>query len=559
MAEIMTEQAYIDVQGRAIIVKTPYNLLPLHKILGTGRWDDKEKQWRYPLSFLDATQIDERFGSLVARSKAFTEYLLKGDQEIDPSVQLFPDVIDQPEIRKADLWLHQLKGYWFANQVNDALLAMDMGTGKTLTSISLIQNQADAVRNVLVLCPLKVVNVWPKELEKWCKIPYTVQVFDKHPVAARALAISRFMARPADGTRIVVVNYDPVRNTRMLNELMKHEWDLLICDESHKLKSPGGVTSKNVAKLAARAKRRLLLTGTPMPHSPLDIYAQFRIINPDIFGTSFVRFRNRYAKLGGFENRQVIGYQNMDDFNRRLFSHTYKVGKEVLDLPPYHHVTHECELSEKAASIYKEMRDELIVELEERPDDPIVAQNVLVKMLRLQQVTGGHIDGTTIDDSKALLLTELLDDLDPNEPVVIFGQFTPDLSLIRKACIRLNRGCLELSGRVNELDAWQRGYSPASTILAVQMQAGGVGIDLTRAAYCIYYSTGFNLGDYEQSLSRVHRPGQTRTTTYLHLHATLPPNGRRTIDQTISRALSMRKKIVDAVMNGEILASLICD
>ena len=78
------------------------------------------------------------------------------------------------------------------------------------------------------------------------------------------------------------------------------------------------------------------------------------------------------------------------------------------------------------------------------------------------------------------------------------------------------RTARELSGSRHELEEWQDG---AGQVLAVQIQAGGLGVDLTRAAYCIYYSLGFSLSEYEQSLARVHRPGQTRPVAYYHLIA----------------------------------------
>jgi SNF2 family DNA or RNA helicase len=115
------------------------------------------------------------------------------------------------------------------------------------------------------------------------------------------------------------------------------------------------------------------------------------------------------------------------------------------------------------------------------------------------------------------------------------------LDSVHRAAKKVQRSSLELSGRRKDLEAWQGGGAP---ILAVQIQAGGVGIDLTRAAYCCYLSTGFSLGDYEQSLARCHRPGQHRTTYYYHFVA------RDTIDQTVYRALRNRKNVVEAVLDG---------
>ena len=78
----------------------------------------------------------------------------------------------------------------------------------------------------------------------------------------------------------------------------------------------------------------------------------------------------------------------------------------------------------------------------------------------------------------------------------------------------------------------------------MQIQSGGTGIDLTRAAYCVYLSAGFSLGDYEQSLARVHRPGQERTVFYYHIIA------RDTVDQRVYDALRDRKQVVEAVLDG---------
>ena len=80
-------------------------------------------------------------------------------------------------------------------------------------------------------------------------------------------------------------------------------------------------------------------------------------------------------------------------------------------------------------------------------------------------------------------------------------------------------------------------------VAGVQIQAGGVGIDLTRARYAVYYSLGHSLTDYLQSRRRVHRPGQTRTTTYFHLIA------EDTVDQQVYQALASKQDVVEFIMN----------
>ncbi len=135
----------------------------------------------------------------------------------------------------------------------------------------------------------------------------------------------------------------------------------------------------------------------------------------------------------------------------------------------------------------------------------------MVKLLRLQQVAGGWVKTDDnqyhrVDSAKQNLLADTLDDIGPNEPVVVFCRFHADLDAVHEAAKSPGFESLELSGRRDELKRWQSGDAQ---VLAVQISAGGVGVDLTRARYSIYYSLSFSLGEYDQALSRVHRPGQT--------------------------------------------------
>jgi len=103
----------------------------------------------------------------------------------------------------------------------------------------------------------------------------------------------------------------------------------------------------------------------------------------------------------------------------------------------------------------------------------------------------------------------------------------------------LGRQSLELSGRTNQLRAWQAGEAP---VLAVQVQSGGVGINLVRARYCVFYSLGFSLGEYLQARKRIHRPGQQRSCTYFHLI------GKGTVDEDVYKALEKRQDVIETIL-----------
>ena len=147
--------------------------------------------------------------------------------------------------------------------------------------------------------------------------------------------------------------------------------------------------------------------------------------------------------------------------------------------------------------------------------------------------------------AKGSALADMLEDLPPSEPLVVFCRFTSDIALARKVCEASGRTVSELSGRANELADWQAGKT---TVLIAQIQSGGIGIDLTRASYCVFVSLGYSLAEYEQAVARLHRPGQANHTRIYHLIATI--RGRATVDGRVYEALRERKEVVNAILDG---------
>ena len=153
---------------------------------------------------------------------------------------------------------------------------------------------------------------------------------------------------------------------------------------------------------------------------------------------------------------------------------TFRVGAEVLDLPPATHVTYTCDLTPAAQRIYNDLYEDFVARYCDRT---ITASNALVKLLRLQQLTGGCLptdDGVShqVDSSKRKLLADTLEDIGKDEPVVVFCRFHTDLDAVHEACDSMGYSSFELSGRRDELKRWQDGEAQ---VLAVQISAGGVG------------------------------------------------------------------------------------
>ena len=272
-------------------------------------------------------------------------------------------------------------------------------------------------------------------------------------------------------------------------------------------------------------------------NSPLDAYGQYRFLDPGIVGTSFSRFRNDYALMGGFQGHQVLQYRNLDDLASKMYSIGFRVmSKDVFDLPPFQDVTREFDLDLKDRAMYQEMEDDFCVMVK---DVLVTAENALVKILRLQELTSGFLEGMPVNIGKKKLLEDVMEDFEKKEPIVIFARFTNDLKSIREVAENQGRTYAELSGHAHELQKWQAGEAD---VLGVQIKSGREGVDFTRARYCVYYSIGPSLGDYNQSRKRLDRPGQTREGVYIHLIA------KGTIDSAVMVALERREEIVESVL-----------
>lgn len=529
-----------------IVALTPFKYRDLCKSIPGAQWNSDRRFWHWYPHPLTALELHGRFPQDFERSPGFMR-LVDEAQNVQPN-NAARHATDLPPvaITKRQPWTHQLQAYHFARGLPGALLAMHMGTGKTKVAIDLCQNR-NSVR-VLVLTKLKVIQdgIWARDFGKDCALPHRVLELDKGPLPKRTEQAREFMASNFLGIKVVVINHQAALSSTFANWALKQQWDCVIVDESHSIKAPGGKISRFCGTISSRAKYRIAMTGTPMPNGIMDAYAQFRFIDPRVFGTSFASFRARYAIMGGFQGREILGYQNDAEFRERFRSVSYEATKDVLDLPPFHHVTKTFPMGTEARRLYSELQEDFITYLDGNTEgEPVTASNVLARLTRLAQITSGYLPDPEqnaarwIDSAKSDALLDLLEDLPQDEPIVVFARFKPEVARIRELCHQTGRTTSEISGSENTMAEWKAGNTD---VIVVNIAAGGAGIDLTRAHTCIYWSTGFNLGDYDQSTERVHRPGQTESTTFFHLHA------QDTVDERIWQALGNKRDAVKTIM-----------
>ena len=459
-------------------------------------------------------------------------------------------------------WLHQTQAYHFLRALPSGALFSDMGTGKTKVVVDLICNEHP--RNVLIIGPLKAVEdgLWAREFAKHGSCDVAVHEYGPSAgrINERALWI---MGREADQWDkypvIQVINYETLDKEEMRDALLTVPWDLVVLDESHRIKAVTGVRSKFLGKLGRQVGRRLILTGTPNADKPIDVWGQFRFLDPTIFG-NYTEFKRRYCLLRTMPNgsggyfEKIEGYKNLEHLADEMASVAFRVTADVLDLPEQHDVVRYVRLGRDAQSTYLRMEKACVVQDE---SFTVIADNVLTRYLRLQEITSGYLRadaepsdkpgvGRTprevrrFDTSKADATLEIIEDIGPDEPIIVFYRFDQDAEILAETLLVTGRTCYELSGRRNHLDRWKNSHDPGAVLL-VNIAAGAEAIDLTAARYVVYYSTDFSLSHYEQSRKRVHRPGQTRPVTYYHIVA------GDTVDQYIQAALHKKQDIATTI------------
>jgi hypothetical protein len=599
----MSTQVWIDKER--IRVKATYAQRDVCKALPGARWDPRAKLWHCPATPEVAGQVFDSFGPSFQATREFL--VLAGRAREAQEARALRDRTDlpAPEGERMPSWLHQKQAHHFAKGMDAVMLAVGMGGGKSKITVDLLEVGWPNCHRVLILAPNNVVKVWPKELNGAPEVgkpgharrPWQVvnglRVNRNGRLVAGSLRERKDLFKAAydaagpDRPTAIVVNYEAAPQGVLGEWLGSVEWDAVILDESHRIKSPGGVQSKFCASLAGKARKRACLTGTPMPHSPLDIYAQARFLDPGHFGTSYARFRQRYAVMGGFQGKQVLGMNEhlQPELEEKIARFSYIISNEELDkvlglLDPVWPDTIRVPMSAKTRKVYDGLANALMAEIE---DGVLTVDNALTQMLRLQQVTSGHVpvdrpcpscsgegcdacDGIGFEQAIVGVGTEKIDALSdwmkdlqptvwsgaahesevlqPGEPLVVVCRFTADLDAVKAAALAQGRRYGELSGRDGSGLTRHATMSEDVDVLGVQIQAGGTGIDLSRARYVANFSVGFSLGDWLQWLKRTHRPGQKRRVLYQNFAV------EGTIDEAVFRALKAREEVVKTVMNN---------
>lgn len=427
-----------------------------------------------------------------------------------------------------------------------AILA-EMGTGKTLISIGIAGHLylKNEINKLLIVAPLSITKVWEEEFAKFADFDYQIKVLEGSSNKKAEMLRNLF----GNKLQIAVVNYESC--WRMEKEIADWKPDMIICDESSKIKNPQAKQSKALHRLGKKSKHNIILTGTPVTNNPLDFFSQYKFLDEDIFGGSYYAFRSKYAVMGGYGNYQVVGYKNLQELTEKAHKIAFRITKkEALDLPEQVDTNRYIELELKARAIYNQVERDSFAELD---SGDLSTPNVLTKLLRLSQITGGYVKNEfndiaeQVSSAKLNELEDIVDQcMEANKKLVVFARFIPEIDAIakmlrtKKIKYSMIRG--DVKDRASEVDKFQNDNE--TKVFIGQLQTTGMGLTLTAADTAVFYSLSYNFADYEQAKARIHRIGQKNTCTYIHLVA------KNSIDEKVLDALSKKKNIADLVVDN---------
>lgn len=532
------------------ILRTPYNETVVKLIRGvTGVWwNKKDVRWHVPMEQLATMckalrNVPHSFNGIVPPPEAAPERPA-ADLSLLGSYQF-----------KTVPYKHQREIMALGIEKKTFAILAEMGTGKTKATIDIYSYlmACNAIDGMLIVCPKAVMYSWAREIAAHSPLPE-----EKRRVAVLMGSTSqklKALEHYWHTAQVFVANYEAFLGEvgDAIYRLVASRRMMAALDESTRIKTHSAQTSKRVKAVGPHCEYRYILTGTPITQGPLDAFSQFGFLDTGILGHhNYYSFKAEYAITGGFKGKEIIGYKNLERMQKRILPWSYRVLKvECLDLPPKMYQVVEVDCGEEQRELYRQMRDESIIELDGKFSPAPV---ILTKLLRLQQITSGflplyddtakHVDTREFPCPKHDAVVELVEQaLESNQKVIIWCRFIFDITKMYEKLTE--HGAVVYYGETNDTER-QKAIDSFQTDATVrvfigQIQTGGLGITLTAGSVEIYASNSFTLSDRLQSEDRAHRIGQKKTVTIIDVVT------RKTVDDFILKTLNNKKNLADVI------------
>jgi SNF2 family DNA or RNA helicase len=445
----------------------------------------------------------------------------------------------RPYQKQGVAWLQFLRENGFGG-----ILADEMGLGKTLQALAFLRftrEQDPGGPPMLVICPTSLVFNWVAEAKRFTP---SLKVLALHGPERHDL----FAQIPQHD--VIITSYALIR--RDSERYREQEFDSVVLDEAQHIKNRQ--TQNAQAVKSVRARHRLVLTGTPLENSVLDLWSIFDFLMPGYLGTA-QDFRERYElpiARDKASQAQVRLARRLRPFMLR------RLKKEVAaDLPAKLDQVSYCELTRDQRNVYQQIVEASRKQILETTGEQGAAKSrlmVLTALLRLRQVCCDlrllNLEGAMPANSsgKLDLFGELVQEvIDGGHRVLVFSQFVSMLTLLKERLAQEEIDFCYLDGSTVDRGAVVQQFQtdPAIPVFLISLKAGGTGLNLTGADTVIHFDPWWNPAVEEQATDRAHRIGQTKIVTSYKLIT------RDTVEEKILTLQNRKREIIRATMGGE--------
>ena len=424
-------------------------------------------------------------------------------------------------LRRTQLHKYQEKAIDFVISHREAALFLQMGLGKSVITLTAIQELIDTIEvsKVLVVAPKKVAeSTWVQEAASWEHLR-DLRVISVHGSKERR---QRLLNTPGD---IYVVGRDIIASTLEYCASKGICFDMLVIDEMTSFKNSAAKRFRALRKMRPMFDRVVGLTGTPTPNGLKDLWAQMYLVD---MGKSLGRSKTRYIEtfFNPVKQNNIIikcppKHGAVEEIAALISRHALTMkSAEYLDMPEIIYKDVRVALSESDSKTYRSLEYDGLLSLGKEEDDKIIAANAAALSNKLCQFANGAVyneDHLAVEfhDEKLDALSELLEEAhESGEHVLVFYQYKHDVERIIRANAKTGLRMAVYNGDT-ELREWNAGNidvlltHPASTAYGLNMQHGG--------RIIIWFGTGWNAEYYEQGNARLHRQGQKMSVVVYNL------------------------------------------
>lgn len=434
---------------------------------------------------------------------------------------------------KTEPYEHQKAFLKFSERHAQMLLLDQPGLGKTKQSLDLIANRilAGQIRKALIIVGVSGLQYnWQNEVKKHTDL--VGYILGTRPVGKSGLQtkigsgkdkvddVNRLKKMAA---QVIITNIESLRNAAIVDALKQQVQDgiigMVVVDEVHKCKNPKAKQTEGLLELDTHYK--LGLTGTPIVNSPLDLYAMMKWLNRTVPPKTY--FEAKYCIKGGFEDREVIGYKNLDDLAFDFNCWTLRRTKaECLDLPEKTVQTYYVDLLPEQKKLYKEIQKDL----RERSAEIMAAASPMGQLVGLKKATSCPPRVMeTFPPEACAKLESLLDIVEEviasGQKIVIFCYHVFTIEYLNWALRKhgYNPALIygAISNEVREANEHAFQTIPECNIILGNYQTMGTGINLTASSTIVEYELPWTAADEEQAQDRCHRIGQFNPVNIIRL------------------------------------------